>query len=325
MRRSLFAIAVGLLAWAAAVVPLPVLELSPVQAQPVTALLELERTPDPLQGRILFTGVRAEPTSAVGAVATWLDEHREIVIRPLLVPAGGGEHDFAELQRRIFRESVDVAAAAAMREAGLDVDVEGGGAEVVRVAPGTPAEGELQQGDIITEVDGRQVRLATELASITSGLDPGEEVDITFQRGTETRTVTLEVAMLPQTGESGIGVAVRTVDLDIQLPIEVRVPEGVRVGGASAGLMMALTVYDLVEDADLTDGDAIAGTGAIDLSGDVHPVSGIAEKVRGAELAEADVFLVPAAQADEAREAAPAGLRIVAVEDLTDAIGQLTD
>lgn len=324
MRKLLFSGAVGLVVWAALVVPLPVLTLSPVRAQPVTSILTLAERPDPLQGEILFTAVRAEPTTAVGAVKTWTDDDRRIAIRPLLVPAGGGEQDVVELQRQIFRESVDVAAAAAMGQAGMDVRVEGGGAEVVRVAPDAPAEGELQQGDVIVRVDGRRVRLATELASMTSGLEPGERVEITFERGTEERTVTLEVAMLPRTGESGIGVAVRTVDLEIRLPVDVTIPQDVRVGGASAGLPIALTVYDLLEEVDLTRGATVAGTGAIDLSGTVHPVSGIAEKVRGAGLADADVFVVPASQEDAARAAAPEGLRIVPVEDLPGAIAQLT-
>lgn len=325
MRKALFAAAVGVLAWAAVAVPLPVLALSPVQAQPVTSIIELAERPDRLTGEILFTGVRAEPATAAGVIATWVDEHRRIAIRPLLGPSGGDGQDVGELQRRIFRESVDVAAAAAMREAGMDVQVSGGGAEVVRVAPGTPAEGQLQEGDVIVAAGGQRIRLATELASITSGMRPGETIELTVERGSGTRTVTLQVATLSQTSEAGIGVAVRSVDLRIRLPVEVRIPGDVRVGGASAGLMMALTIYDLLEDTDLTGGATIAGTGAIDLAGRVHPVAGIAEKVRGAELAGAGVFVVAAPQADAARAAAPADMRVLAVEDLSDAIERLRE
>lgn len=325
MRPALLAGAVSLLAWAALVVPVPILVLSPVQAQPVTSIIETAERPHPPQGEVLFTGVSAEQATTVGAVTSWADEHRRIAIRPPVVPADGGQEDAVELQRRIFRESVEVAAAAAMREAGMDVELEGGGAEVVRVARGAPAEDELREGDVIVQVDGRRIRLASELASMTSGMEPGTPIDITFERGTETRTTTLEITTLAQTGEAGIGVAVRTVDARIGLPVEVSIADEARVGGASAGLVIALTIYDLLVEADLTGGRTIAGTGAIDLSGRAHPVSGVPEKVRGAELADADVFVVPAAQADEARAAAPDPLRIVAVEDLADAVSQLAD
>jgi PDZ domain-containing protein len=74
------------------------------------------------------------------------------------------------------------------------------------------------------------------------------------------------------------GVALRTVDPDIRLPFPVEVDVD-RIGGASAGLMLALTVYDLVDPVDLAGGRAIAGTGTMDLQGDVGQVGGVRQKV----------------------------------------------
>ena len=76
-------------------------------------------------------------------------------------------------------------------------------------------------------------------------------------------------------------------------PFEIEIASG-DVGGPSAGLMFALGLYDTLTPGDLTGGRTIAGTGTIDLEGEVGGIGGIVDKVVGAERAGASVFLVPA-------------------------------
>jgi PDZ domain-containing protein len=80
---------------------------------------------------------------------------------------------------------------------------------------------------------------------------------------------------------------------DYTLPFPVRIVPQKIVGGPSAGLMFALTVYDLVSPGDLTGGRKIAGTGTISLDGTVGPIGGVERKVVAAELAGAEYFLSP--------------------------------
>lgn len=70
--------------------------------------------------------------------------------------------------------------------------------------------------------------------------------------------------------------------------------------GASGGLMMALTIYDKLIDEDLTKGYKIAGTGTIDVSGNVGIIDGIKYKIMGANKEKADLFLVPEDNYEEA-------------------------
>jgi PDZ domain-containing protein len=98
------------------------------------------------------------------------------------------------------------------------------------------------------------------------------------------------------------------------LPYSVKVASG-GVGGPSAGLLIALTVYDKVlAGVDLAAGRTIAGTGTIDWQGRVGPVGGAGLKVIAAAHAKADVFLVPAANAAEARASLPKGADMDIVE-----------
>ncbi|MDP8927449.1 MAG: PDZ domain-containing protein [Actinomycetota bacterium] len=323
MRKLLLIVSLALLAWAALVVPLPLLVLSPVPAQPVTSVFDMPIPPDEVLGKLLFTVVQVRPATAVTGLAAWPDPYRDVIVQGQVVPAGVDPEQFAEHQRRVFAESLRIAAAVGMREAGLPVNVDGDGARVLGLLPDAPAEGELQTGDVIIAANGEPVRLASDLVAAVAQVRPGDAVRLTVLRDEERLTVDVPVRILPQLDQAGLGVAVSTVDQRIDLPIAIDVEAGNDIGGASAGLMMALAVYDRVEPGDLTGGRVIAGTGTVDSSGRVGRISGVAEKVRGAQLAGARIFLAPDKQAEEARRAATEEMAVIGVDNVRDAIGAL--
>jgi PDZ domain-containing protein len=117
-----------------------------------------------------------------------------------------------------------------------------------------------------------------------------------------------------------IGVRITTHRPHVELPLSVDVASG-RVGGASAGLMISLAVYDLVDDVDLAAGRRIAGTGTLAIDGRVGPIDNIALKVPAAVREGAQVFIAPARQARAARAAVPAGsdLAVIGVDTFDDA------
>ncbi|MGH3441109.1 MAG: PDZ domain-containing protein [Nitriliruptorales bacterium] len=325
MRKLLFTAALATLVWAAFAVPLPVLVLEPHPAEQVESIIDLQETSDEISGQILFTAVELRPTTTADAAKAAVDPFRELTLPPMLFRGGGGGGgvDFLEAQLRLFRESVQISAAVGLRAAGHDVQVSGEGVRVVGVLQESSARDVLREGDVIVEANGRPMELATQLATMTSRLSPGAEIELTVQRGQQQREVVVTVRRLEATGSVGIGIGVTTVGLQIELPIDVAPADGAQIGGPSAGLMMALTVYDLVDPDDLTGGRIVAGTGTIDLDGNVGVVDGIAEKVRGAQLAGATVFLVPEMQADEAIDAAPEGIEVLPVSTFDDALAAL--
>ncbi|GEB52865.1 MULTISPECIES: S16 family serine protease [Streptomyces] len=99
------------------------------------------------------------------------------------------------------------------------------------------------------------------------------------------------------------------------------------VGGPSAGLFFSLGIIDKLDGdgsgGSLTGGHTIAGTGTIDEKGAVGAVGGVPLKMQAARRDGARVFLLPAEQCGEAGEA-PAGLRVVPVTSLSDALTALT-
>lgn len=323
MRKLLFAAAIGILAVAIVIVPLPLLAIQPAPAQPVADVLDVSAASGTVPETLLFTAVEVQPQTTAGAVEVWLDEHRDLTFTPAVIPPGVEPEEFLELQKRMFEESVRIAAAIGLRAGGADVTISGSGARVAGTVPGTAADRVLERGDVIVAVEGRDVGLASDVVTALSGRETGEEVEITVERGDERVTETLVLSQLPEGVGPGIGVLASTVDLQIDTPVDIRPNPDTRVGGPSAGLLIALGVYDATTDTDLVGDRTIAGTGTIDTSGNVGPVSGIEQKVRAAVLADADVFLVPSQQEDEARAAAPSGLEVVAVADIDEAVAAL--
>jgi PDZ domain-containing protein len=107
-----------------------------------------------------------------------------------------------------------------------------------------------------------------------------------------------------------------------KLPVPVSI-DTENIGGPSAGLMFALSIYDRLTPGDLTGGRRIAGTGQITEDGSVVPIGGIGEKLVGARRHGATMFLLPRGNCEEAFDHPPPGLRLVPVSSVSDAIAFL--
>lgn len=306
----------------AALVRLPLFVIAPGSAISVAERVELGRPPDPLSGELLLTTVRVFQPTSLGVVEAWVADAQDIFRREEIVPEGVDEADFEAAQRELFRESAEVAAAVGLRAAGEDVEISGEGALVAGLLPGSPAAGVLREGDVITAVDGRPVELASDLVTALASRSEGDEVLLGVSRDGTDQELRVRLDTVEGVAQPAIGVAVTTVGLDVSLPFPVEVDQG-RIGGPSAGLLIALTVYDLAHPGDLAAGRSIAGTGTIDLDGDVGPVGGVDAKVVAAKEAGASVFLVPENEVELARETAGDDIEVIPVATLEGAIAAL--
>ncbi len=71
----------------------------------------------------------------------------------------------------------------------------GTGAALTEIVAGGPAErGGLQPGDVVVEIDGKQIREFSDISRAVNGHQPGDEIDVKVRRGggqTQTQQVTL--------------------------------------------------------------------------------------------------------------------------------------
>jgi len=188
---------------------------------------------------------------------------------------------------------------------------------VVAAQQGYPADGVLRAGDVITAVDGRAVTGQPELTSLVAARPAGSTLTLTIVR--KGRTQAVQVGTKESGGRPVMGVQVTE---QYKFPFTVNFNVG-EIGGPSAGMMFALGIVDKLTPMNLTGGRFIAGTGEITPSGQVQAIGGIQQKMVGARNAGATIFLAPASNCSDVRGAIPAGLRVVRVSTLNQAVTDL--
>jgi Lon-like protease len=188
---------------------------------------------------------------------------------------------------------------------------------VTSTEKGTPAYGVLKSGDVITGVDGTPVDCQHQLVSMIQDRKPGADVTLAVERGGVTKNITLATKEVQ--GKPVVGVQVTQ---SYKFPFQVKINLA-NIGGPSAGLMFALGIIDKLTTDNLTGGKFIAGTGEIEPTGGIEPIGGIQQKMAGARAAGATIFLTPASNCVNTAGAVPAGLRLVKVSSLADAVSDL--
>ncbi|MDQ3537318.1 MAG: PDZ domain-containing protein [Actinomycetota bacterium] len=323
LRLAFLPLSVVILGAAATTVPLPLYVEEP--GTPVS-LADCVTVDSPRAGQVmgdyLLTTVDLLEATVVDVIRGAADAQIDVVERSAVIPAEISSSDFFDQQEDLFAATADVAAAVGQRAAGLETDIRGDGVLVVGTVAGTPAAGLLAEGDVITAVDAARVRTDVDLRQAIEERGVGEAITVAFLR----ERMRQRVQITPQRyeGRPVIGVQPQTLNLRVDLAVPVAVASG-NIGGPSAGLMIAMTVYDKIDtDVDLAAGRRIAGTGTIDTQGSVGQIGGIRQKVVAADRGGAHLFLAPAEQLDEARSVQLDGeMQVVGVDDFDSAVDAL--
>jgi PDZ domain-containing protein len=184
---------------------------------------------------------------------------------------------------------------------------------VVDILDESNARGVLEVGDVLVAGSGEDFVSYTDLSNYLSAREPGDEVTMTVRRDGQEQDVMFDLIDLD--GQPRMGI---TVDPQFDPPIDVTVAID-RVGGPSAGVMFALAIMDQLTPQDELAGAQVAGTGVIDVDGQVYPIGGIAHKMYGARAAGAEYFLAPVENCNEVVGHIPDGLDVYAVDTLKDA------
>lgn len=290
--------------------------LSTIDGAPIITVTGRER--NDVSGNLNLTtvGVPQGALTLVGAVQGWFDSEVSVVPRASVYPPDQTVEQTQQQNRQAFLTSEQSANAAALAELGYPEQV-----VVQEVPEGSPSAGVLQPGDALTSVGGTATPDTATLDATLTAIPAGSTVPVGYTRLGEPGTATVTTGDSDTRDGSLLGVSV------LQTPyapftVDIQVDD---VGGPSAGLMLTLGIIDLVGDTDLTEGAVIAGTGTIDAAGVVGPIGGIPLKLVAAREIDAELFLVPAENCEEALAAPQPGLTMARVATLDDALTALED
>lgn len=297
-------------------VELPLIAYSPGPVTDAADSVVVDGAPVyPAGGELVMLTVAGQDINVFEALIAAADPTVDVLARQAVRRPDESDEDY----RRRNLELMDQSTAAAITVALNHVDIDGYDPAVfiTGYAADTSAGQVLEIGDRIVALAGHEVTVAEDLSAVMADLGPGDVVPIEVER--DGHSVFHRVELAPREDDPDapmIGIFVR------QLPFWVDIESGI-VGGPSAGLMYTLAIIEVLTPGDLTGGRVVAGTGTVDVDGNVGAIGGVRQKVVAAEAAGAEVMLVPESNYDEALGAPRSDLELVPVATVADALDYL--
>ena len=232
--------------------------------------------------------------------------------------------------QRQMRSAKDNAMYVALKAAGYPVEIQPGdviidsllcleaneaGTECLKFSP---ADKLLDPGDVLKKVNGTGVTIIDDLPAALEGVEPGEMIDIEFERAGEEMSGQIETILSPGEDPPRTIIGFRPIDTTT-----VALPEGLDVeidtesiGGPSAGLAFTLTLIDELTVGDLMGGKRVAVTGTIDVEGNVGAIGGLNSKASAVLQVGVKYFLVPTSQDQQGPQDTIAAARRVVGDDV---------
>ena len=171
----------------------------------------------------------------------------------------------------------------------------------------------------IVDADSKSVQITNykQLREVLEKLTPGKPIKLTVERGSTTQEVSVVGAKPEDSSRKG---AMLGITLNVNPPTGHEVTYAVEnIGGPSAGMIFALDIAQRLEGKNYAGTTPVAGTGTIDLSGNVGPIGGIKQKMLGAKHEGYKVFLAPAANCADVVGNEPKGMTVIPVSTLSEA------
>ena len=275
-------------------------------------------------GNLFQLTVRRDEASALIYLWAYVDNSFDLYPREVILPKGVTPKELSEISIQNMKTSENVAIAVALKNLNYDIDSKGDGVLVVGILDDSPVKDKLLKGDLLTTINGEQIFSASEFIATLRKYDIGETVTIGLTRDidgidTEISISTELIEHIEYDNEPMVGFLATTVNERFDFPFEIDIKTG-NVGGPSAGLMMALNVYNNLIPNDITNSLIVAGTGTIEIDGSVGPVGGIRQKVIAAKRAGSELILVPTANYEEASPFSTDETAIVPVDSFEEAL-----
>ena len=209
----------------------------------------------------------------------------------------GSIDELLELEKLYMQSSIDNATILAYKTAGKRVDITREVNNIVYIAD--EADTDLEIYDELLTADGKSISTVEDLREIVESKSAGDTISFTVRRNGKEKKCS---AVIYDT-EDGLKVGISFLttyeyDTNPEITVETKSSES----GSSGGLMLTLAIYNALIPEDITKGRTVVGTGTISLDGTVGAIDGVKYKILGAIKNDADIFLCPMENYDEAIE-----------------------
>ncbi len=294
---------------------------APGVALPLEEIITVETGEKDANGAFYLTAVTSQQANLFYYLYISIFKPRGIEINPKqeTMPLDFDMDEYVKIMEDMMYESQILAKIVALRQMGYETHISGSGAEVIEVMESSKAKDILQEGDIIVAIDEEPVNLALEAVDLIQRQEIGDLVKMEVKRDDDLLTLNVPTMEIEEnSGKASIGIYIMTYLREIEFPFDVQI-DAENIIGPSAGMMFSLEIVNQLHPEDLTHGYKIAGTGTINLDGEVGPIDGITQKIIAAESQGAEYFLAPKENYDEAITV-DTTLKVIRIDTFEDAV-----
>ena len=231
------------------------------------------------------------------------------------------DQDYLKRDYLSYKSSLNNAVIAAYKLADKEVDISNNKLYVGYIFD--DANTNLKIGDEIVSINDIDVSTRADVNNLLNKYNDSDKISIKVINNK--KEYKRYAVLTNQDGNNYIGFMPIEI-YDYKVSPNVVIKEEKREYGGSGGLMLSLMIYDMLSSKDLAAGKKVAGTGTIDINGNVGAIGGIEFKVKAASKAKADIFFVPKDNYKDAikyKKDNKLDLKIVSVDSLKDATSYL--
>jgi len=213
--------------------------------------------------------------------------------------------------------SVQNATFVAYKYAGKEINIK----ETQNIVIATTKNNGFKVGDIVLSIDNLPVENITTIKEYISSLNEGDEVDILIKRNNREKHLKITID-----SDKLLGIMLIT-NYTYETPDNLDIAFKSGEGGSSGGLVLSLGIYSQITGIDILKGRNIAGTGTIDIDGNIGEIDGIKYKIAGAVRNHMDMVLVSPYNYDEAKKVIEENkydIKLIKVSTFKEAIDYLT-
>lgn len=213
--------------------------------------------------------------------------------------------------------SIQNAIFVAYEHANIEINVK----DKKNIVVATTKENGIEIGDILLSADNQPIENITDLKQMLENKNVGDTINILVERNNKEKNIEITIEE-----DKLIGI-VSITNYEYELPNELDINFKNGEGGSSGGLILTLGIYSKITGIDILKGRNIAGTGTIDINGNIGEIDGIKYKIAGAVKKNMDIVLVSPYNYEAAKKVIEDNnynIELVSVSTFKEAIDYLT-
>ena len=213
--------------------------------------------------------------------------------------------------------SIQNATFVAYKHAGIEITIK----NKKNIVIATTKDNGIKIGDILVSADDKIIDNISDLKELVISKNVGDTIKLVVKRDNKNKEISI-----PVEEDKLIGIATIT-NYEYEFPNDLNINFKSSEGGSSGGLILSLGIYSEITGIDILKGRNIAGTGTIDIEGNVGEIDGVKYKIAGAVKDKMDIILVSPYNYEEAKKVVEENnydIELVEVSTFKEAIDYLT-